>query len=115
MATQSISALQVPSSYVSAIQQNVDAHTPYCKYWDFYHGPEKEHFGVSSKSLNALGMITSAAESFEREHGRELQSRSSKSRTEAASLREALSILQKSARMLDREIAKELRKHMPTH
>jgi hypothetical protein len=100
----------VPQTYLAAILQNVAARTPYCQYFDlYYEGREdKITLGVSSRSLMAARLISSAADGFEREFSEQLRSRSPRIRAEAAPLREARSILRRAARNLDRELSAQL-------
>lgn len=109
----SVRRIAVPASTVSAIQRNVEAHTPWSKYRDLFDGPDEElPIGVSVRKLRALALLTSTAECFEIEFSGKMKDRSPKKRAEAAGLREALAILRKAQRELDAEIFARVRPYV---
>jgi hypothetical protein len=92
---------------IKAIQKNVSAHTPWCKYHDLYEssGEETHQFlGVSLRRKHACDMVESAASSFKKEFAGQFSARGTKDRARSAALREALAILEKAARELDMEL-----------
>ncbi len=100
MTRRSVQPTTFPATTITAIQRNVDAHTPQFKYRDLYDDDEKSSFaGIPEKKWAARRLIRSAANSFASEFAEEF------GRDNA--LLDAIVIMRKADRELEAEMAAE--------
>ena len=94
---------QVTPEFLDAIQRNVDAHTPLEK-WDL--SDIEMRVGIQKKEMNALWLLQSTIQGFMCEHAAELYDR-----PYSASHVEALAILQKCKKQLERELDRKCKRY----